>query len=311
MTNSPELPFVVVTVLNHNGWQDAAECVRSVLASTYWNFKVVIVDNGSTDDSMERLSRLADGRSVELVQTGANLGSVGGTTYAIQSALERGADFIFALSNDLVVSADAIDTLVHSMGLDPRIGVIAPRIMYYDQPDELWSCGFLMNHWLARGTDLVNRIKRASPGVEVLDVDMLIGGVMFLRRALVEQIGTVDDRYFFQTEEYEFFDRVRKAGWQVKVAMGTAVLHKVGRTIGTGSYDRWYYGTRNRLLYIKENLPPLQRITARSFFYGTRPIKFLQWLLKGRGDLIQATVEGWRDYRAARLGKRLSAEAVS
>jgi len=311
MTDSSEFPLVVVTVLNHNGWQDATECVRSVLTSTYPNIKVVLVDNGSTDDSVERLSRLADGRRVELVRTDANLGGVGGTTYAIRSALERSADFIFALSNDLVVSADAVDTLVRGMRSDPRIGVIAPRIMYYDQPEELWSCGFLMNHWLARGTDLVNRVKHASPDVEVLDVDMLIGGVMFLRRALVEQIGSVDDRYFFQNEEYEFFDRVRKAGWHVKVAMCTEVLHKVGRTIGTGSYDRWYYGTRNRLLYIKENLPLLQRITARSFFYGTRPIKFLQWLLKGRADLIQATLEGWRDYRAARLGKRLSTGAMN
>lgn len=306
MTNRIESPFVVATVLNYNGWKDAVECVNSLLSSSYANLKIVVIDNCSTDNSVDELSRLADGKRVELVKTDANLGSAGGTAFAIRHAMKNNADFIFALSNDLVVPADAIDALVNAMVSDHAIGVISPKIMYYDRPERIWSCGFLMNHWLARGTDLVNRVRRSGHNAEILDVDMLIGGVMFLRRALLEQVGFVDERYFFQNEEYEFFDRIRKGGWRVKVAMNTSVLHKVGQTIGTESYDRWYYGTRNRLLYIRESLPLLQRITAKSFFYGTRPIKFCQWLFKGKADLIRATFEGWWDYRRCKLGKRLS-----
>jgi len=311
MTNRIESPFVVATVLNYNGWTDAVECVNSLLSSSYANLKIAVIDNCSTDNSVDELSRLADGKRVELVKTDANLGSVGGTAFAIRHAMKNNADFIFALSNDLVVPADAIDALVNAMVSDNAIGVISPKIMYYDRPERIWSCGFLMNHWLARGIDLVNRVGRSPHNAEILDVDMLIGGVMFLRRALLEQVGFVDERYFFQNEEYEFFDRIRKGGWRVKVAMEPYVLHKIGQTIGVEHYDRWYYGTRNRLLYIKENLSLLQRITAKSFFYGTRPVKFAQWLLKGRADLVKATLDGWRDYRRLRLGKRLSTERVA
>lgn len=306
MTREHKQPFVMVTVLNYNGWKDAVECVNSLLSSSYANLKIVVIDNCSTDNSVDELAKLVDGNRVQLVQTDANLGGVGGTAFAARYALKSKADFIFALSNDLVVSADAIDALVNAMVSDNAIGVISPKIMYYDRPERIWSCGFLMNHWLARGTDLVNRVRRSGHNAEILDVDMLIGGVMFLRRALLEQVGFVDDRYFFQNEEYEYFDRIRKAGWRVKVAMNTSVLHKVGQTIGTESYDRWYYGTRNRLLYIRESLPLLQRITAKLFFYGTRPIKFCQWCLKGKANLIGASLEGWRDYRRCKLGKRLS-----
>lgn len=306
MTHEHKQPFVMATVLNYNGWEDAAECVRSLLSSSYANLKIVVIDNCSTDNSVNELTKLVDGNRVQLVQTDANLGSVGGTAFATRYALKSKADFIFALSNDLAVPPDTIEILVNAMLSDPGLGVLSPKIMYYRQPDRIWSCGFLMNHWLARGTDLVNRVRRSAHNAEILDVDMLIGGVMFLRRALLEQVGFVDERYFFQNEEYEYFDRIRKGGWRVKVAMNTSVLHKVGQTIGTESYDRWYYGTRNRLLYIRESLPLLQRITAKLFFYGTRPIKSCQWLFKGKADLIRATFEGWRDYRRCKLGKRLS-----
>ncbi len=311
MTNQVKPPLVIATVLNYNGWEDAAECVDSLLASSYANLKVVIIDNCSADNSVDELAKLADGNRVQLVQTDANLGSVGGTVFGARYALQNKADFIFALSNDLVVPPNTIEVLVNAMLSDPGLGVLSPKIMYYRRPDRIWSCGFLMNHWLARGTDLVNRVGRSRHNAEMLDVDMLVGAVMFLRRELVERIGFLDERYFFQNEEYDFFDRVTKGGWRVKVAMNTSVLHKVGQTIGTESYDRWYYGTRNRLLYIRESLPLLQRITANSFFYGTRPVKFAQWLLKGRADLVKATFDGWLDYRRLRLGKRLSTESVA
>src|SRR3990172_724806 len=306
MTNEVKSPFVIATVLNHNGWMDAAECVRSLLSSSYANIKRVVIENCSRDNSVNELTKLVGGNRVQLVQTGANLGSVGGTAFAARYALKSKADFIFALSNDLAVQPDTIEILVNAMLSDPGLGVLSPKIMYYRRPDRIWSCGFVMNHWLARGTDLVKRVERCPHNAEMLDVDMLVGAVMFLRRELVEQVGFLDERYFFQNEEYEFFDRIKKAGWRVKVAMNTSVLHKVGQTIGTESYDRWYYGTRNRLLYIRESLPLLQRITAKSFFYGTRPIKFCRWLFKGKPDLIRATFDGWRDYRRCKLGKRLS-----
>jgi len=311
MTEPGKHPLVVATVLNHNGWRDATECVESLLRSSYPNIKVVIVDNGSTDDSLERLFPLVNGDRIELVSTGRNLGSVGGTNVAIRHALKSRPEFVLTLSNDLVISPDLVETLVCTMLAEPQIGVMSTKIMYYDEPEQIWSCGMTMNHWLARGSELAATVRASQPDTRVLSVDLLIGCVMFFRRTLFDQVGLLDERYFYQNEEYDFFDRVRKAGWLVKVAMGPYVLHKIGRTIGTGSYDRWYYGTRNRLLYIRENLPLLQRIMARSFFYGTRAVKFVEWFVKGRADLVKATLEGWWDYRRHCFGKRLAGHAAS
>jgi GT2 family glycosyltransferase len=311
MTEDKKYHFVVVTVLNYNGWKDATECVQSLLLNKYPNFKIVIVDNSSTDESFSELSKFVEDKNVELIQTNTNLGSVGGTNFGMQYALKIGANFVFTLSNDLVVSPDVIENLIDNMLSNSKIGVMSTKIMYYEKPDHIWSCGEAMNHWFARGANLVRSKKKPHNYNQLLDVDMLIGCAMFFRRELLEQIGMLDERYFYQNEEYEFFDRVRKAGWLVKVAMGTSILHKIGQTIGKESYDRWYYGTRNRLLYIKENLPLVKRITSKILFYGTRPVKFFEWLLKGRLDLIKATFEGWWDYKRGRLGKRIKKEYVN
>jgi len=311
MTELGEHPLVVATVLNHNGWRDATECVQSLLKSRYPNLKVVVVDNGSTDDSLQRLFPLVDGDRIELVSTGRNLGSVGGTNVAIRHSLKSHPEFVLTLSNDLVISPDLVETLVRTMLTESRVGVMSARIMYHDEPEKIWSCGMTMNHWLARGSELAARVEASRFETQVLSVDLLIGCVMFFRRTLFDQVGLLDERYFYQNEEYDFFDRVRTAGWLVKVAMGPYVLHKIGRTIGTGSYERWYYGTRNRLLYIRENLPLLQRLIARSFFYTTRAVKFVEWFLRGRVDLVQATFEGWWDYRRCCFGKRPAGRIAS
>lgn len=129
---------------------------------------------------------------------------------------------------------------------------------------------------------------------------------MLVKRQAFEQLGLFDERYFFQNEDLEFSYRIKKAGWRIKVNMEARIWHKIGQTVGTESYDRWYYATRNRLLFIKENLSFVQRITSGLFFAITRPIKFAEWLIRGRPDLIMATFHGWRDYRLQRWGPRIS-----
>ncbi len=303
-------PLVVAAVLNHNGWRDAVECVRSLLANPYPNRRILVVDNGSTDDSVSELSRLVDGEQVLLAQTHRNLGSGGGTNFGIRRALEMGAEFILTLSNDLVAAPNLISVLVDTMFANPTIGAMAPKVMYYDEPEIIWSAGGRMNYWLGRAS-LAGSNARSDPrDTRVLDVDILIGCAMFLRRSMLEQVGLLDERYFYQNEEYEFFDRLRRRGWRVGVAMGTSALHKIGRTVGAESYARWYYATRNRLLFIGENLSPPQRLVAMLAFWATRPAKFMEWLLKGKPSLIRATVDGAADYYRRRLGQgRLEGQA--
>ncbi|HEV2172886.1 MAG TPA: glycosyltransferase, partial [Nitrospira sp.] len=147
----PETPLVVVTILNHRGVTDAWECTLSVLNSDYPNFRVIIIDNGSTDGSGDQLRDLACDPRVTTVRSEENRGCVGGTNLAIASALQMGAPYVLTLSNDIVVRRDVISRLVNIMETEPQTGVIQPCILVHDEPERIWSRGGTFSNWLARG----------------------------------------------------------------------------------------------------------------------------------------------------------------
>ncbi len=297
-------PRVWIVVLNHNGWQDARECVMSLRGQSAIDRRIIVVDNGSTDESVLRLAEIADGNQVVLLRSDVNRGIAGGNNIGVQYALDGGADFVLILSNDTIAAPDLVDRLLELAAADQRTGAVGAKILYSAAPDRIWFCGGRMNPWLARAPHVGANTLDGPFLPRDLQTDVLMACVMLVRREVFETLGLFDERYFFQNEDLEFSWRMRRAGWKIKVHMGTHVLHKIGRTIATESADRWYYATRNRLLFIEENLPWPQRLTSLVFLAATRPIMFARWLVRRRVDLIGASLEGWADYRRGRLGPR-------
>ncbi len=299
-------PLIFAVVLNYNGWQDATECVESLKKVTYSRLKILIVDNGSTDASGLELEKLV-GENIELLTTNKNLGIAGGNNIGIKYALKHDADFVLILSNDTTATPDLIEPLLEVIINDQKIAAVGPKILYYDDPSLIWFAGAKINPFLARAPIIgANQPDASLTGV--LDVDLLMGCCMMVRREAFEQVGFFDERFFFQNEDLEFSYRLKKADWTIKVSSDSRLYHKISRTITPESYDRWYYSTRNRLLFIQYNLNFLEQITATLFFVGTRPFKFFEWLLAGRVDLIQASLHGFKDFRNKRWGSLASAE---
>src|SRR6266568_5938037 len=119
-----------IIILNWHGWQCTIECVESCKKLSYLNFRILVVDNGSTDGSEAILrERFPD---VELLQTGANLGFAGGNNVGIRYALEQGAEYVWLLNNDTTVDADALSALVRMAEGDTKIGMAGSKILYHD-----------------------------------------------------------------------------------------------------------------------------------------------------------------------------------
>jgi GT2 family glycosyltransferase len=131
------LPRVDIIVLNWNGLRDTLHCLQSLKRADYPAFRVLVVDNGSSDASSTSIRQRFP--EVTLIENSENLGFTGGNNIGMRQALEEEADYVLLLNNDTEVAPDAVRLLVETAESDPRIGIAGPIIYYYDRPKMIWE----------------------------------------------------------------------------------------------------------------------------------------------------------------------------
>jgi GT2 family glycosyltransferase len=236
---------VDVVVLNWNGWQDALTCLSSLQKQDYANAHLLLVDNGSTDGSIEHIRAAMP--SVELLPTGANLGFGGGCNVGIRHALARGADYVWLINSDATVDAGALSALVRVAEAHPQVGAVGSILYEADQPEQvqLWGGG-TVNLWLGRSR---HRIAAGK-------LDFISGASMLLRRSALEEVGLFDQvNFFMYWEDTDIGFRLRKAGWQLAVANDSRVWHKQSASLGKRSPLLDEYFARSGARFLKRYAP--------------------------------------------------------
>ena len=244
------MPRVAIIVLNWNGLTDTLECLESLASLDYPAYEVVVVDNGSTDGSPDAIrERFTD---VTVVENGENLGFTGGNNVGLRRALEQGADYALLLNNDTEVAPDFVRLLVRAAEADAGIGVAGPTIYYYDQPETVWSAGGGID-WRRGKTWMVGLGTRdvGQSGESLREVDFVSGCALLVKRAVLDSVGLLDDRFFAYYEETEWCVRALRAGFRIVHVPGAKVWHKINPGGRTNSPMVHYYLTRNRLLFLK------------------------------------------------------------
>lgn len=259
--------LVFIIILNWNGIKDTLECLASVKGIGYQNFRIIVVDNGSTDGSPDAIRRCHS--DISLLETGRNLGYAEGNNVGIRHALKHGADFILLLNNDTVVDPDFLTKLMEATEQYPEFVVLGPKIYYYHEPDRIWCAGNKWTGWKT-GFKQVGDGDIDGPGYnEITETDYIIGCALFAKREVFERIGLLDPRFFLTYEETDWCYRARKAGYRCLVVPGAKIWHKVATSMGgAGSPLQEYFYTRNLLLWAERHLPgteywPLLREIAR------------------------------------------------
>lgn len=306
-------PPVAVVVLNWNGARDTVECLESLARLGYANTRVVVVDNGSTDDSVRTIRQQHPG--IELLETGRNLGYAGGNNAGLRHALDMGAQFVLILNNDTCVAADLLDRLVQAAQYHPEAGVLSARILYSERPHTVWFDG-------AKWDDASGRMRWPGKNADdsqlpdaVHASDYASGAAMLLRAETIREVGYLDEAFFLVWEEADWCFRARKSGWQCLVVPQARVWHKVGSSFGTeASPLRTYFSVRNQLLWAHRHasrrarlrvlLRSGRRLLPRLALAGDPRIHVVKRLLWGVMDLMRAAggKGARREYLAARRG---------
>ena len=213
-----EVPCVAIIVLNWNGWRDTLQCLQSLEQLNYPNYFVVVVDNGSTDDSVQRIRQAYP--EITLIETGKNLGFSGGNNVGIRYALEHGAEYVWLLNNDTVVDAHALTAMITLAESDAQIGAVGSVIYEMNTPEKIqvWGGG-KVHLWIG-----IERL--FTRPVSFKKIHYIAGASLLIRRAVVEHIGLLDEKFFMYWEDADYGFRIRKAGWKLVVASDSTIWHK-------------------------------------------------------------------------------------
>ncbi len=230
MTEMGNSAKVEVIILNWNGMEDTIECLNSLQKVKYDNFEITVVDNASTDDSVEIIA--AEFPSVKLIKNNMNLMYAGGNNVAIKEALNGDAVHILILNNDTILHEDFLEHLVKVFRSDEKVGIVAPKINYYSDRKLIWYAGGFVNFFT--GNIYHRGLRKQDDGKYDLsnEVDYATGCCMLIKRELFEKIGLLDEAYYIYTEDVDFSFKAQAAGYKVVFEPRSLIWHKVSSATG-------------------------------------------------------------------------------
>ncbi len=293
---------VAVVVLSWNGREDTLRCLRSLAEITYRPLDTVVVDNGSHDGSPDAVA--AAFPDVQLIRLDRNTGFSGGVDTGIRAGLERGADAVLLLNNDMVVETRFLEPLV--LALRPGVAAVCSQILYASEPARIWYAGASFRPRRGHHGRNIGHGRPPFPASKApYGVDCACGGAMLISRAAVAAVGLFDEGLFAYREDLDWSLRARQAGQQILVVPASVVRHTVsGSSGGASSPTSLYYDMRN-LVVVAERHAPLR-------FAGTwlRRLEALAAHLAQalrsprRLEAVRAVVAGFLDALRGRMGER-------
>lgn len=246
-------PEIWAVVLNWNRPLDTIDCVRSLLAQTYPACHILIVDNGSHDDSLALFGQLLPGTPV--LSLPANLGFAKAMNLGISEALRLGAQGVLLLNNDTVLHSKALEHMVQA--IDDKTGIVAPLILYSQDPDVIWAAGGRLR-WRLMDVYGVQRGKPASilaAAPERIECDFVPGAAMLIMRRALCEVGLLDERFFMYYEDLDYCVRLRTAGFSIYLARLALVWHKVAASSGgSDSPSERYWMARSSVQFFKKHV---------------------------------------------------------
>ena len=274
---------VCTIILNWNNWRHTTECLDSLVAATICPDTIIVCDNGSIDESLDRICdwikergkrvfQIADDKSIAfdfngykssfvLIKNTINLGYSGGNNQGISYALAaQQFDFIWILNNDTLVAQDCLEKLV-LCAKESEAGIIGSTIVYSSNPEKVQCAGGCRYSPI---TSIFHHVMGGKPLARVLEIqsqpeiDYIYGASLFIRTEVFEKCGLLNEEFFLFYEEMDFCRRARASGYRLFWCQESIVQHKVSQSVGSPECDDKekkikanYHENLSTLLYTK------------------------------------------------------------
>jgi hypothetical protein len=237
-----EVPMVSLVIVTSNNKRILTECLYSVNSVEYSNLEVIVVDNGSSDGTSSLISEKFP--RVRIIRSERNLGYAAGNNLGIRNA--RGS-YIILLNDDTMVEPQFITRLVEAMEIEPRAALGSCKIYGMKGKRLQYAGGFIGN----MGYPLMRGFGEEDKGQynNVTEVEWASGACMIIRRKLLDEIGYLDDSFYFYYEDTDLSFRARKAGYKV-IYIPTAVIRHQGAATTRRHWRYKVFGNRNHIKFL-------------------------------------------------------------
>ncbi len=241
---------VTVIIVNYNGKKYLKKCIESIQQQTYRNHSVLIVDNGSDDDSVNYLSRQYP--QIELIVCEENKGFAAGNNLGIMHAIRQGTEYVLLLNVDTVPEANMIERLIDKAD---ESTVTVPRIYSDKRMIKIWYAGGELDYVNGKS---YHCCEAGANGVKI--VGFACGCCVLIHKDIILRNGMFDEKYFLYFEDTDLSFRWMQSGVKIKYVPEAKMWHKIGASGGkNGMWIKSYYMARNRLYFVKKYQSSIQK----------------------------------------------------
>lgn len=246
--------------------------------------EVILVDNGSRDNYESEFRKHRD--DLKFIRSEKNLGFAGGNNLGIQVA---SGDFLFLVNNDTEFCPGLLEKLSEVLIAKPEIGMISPKILYFDEPDVIQYAGFTpMNYYTCRN-QCIGQFEKDLGQYDhlVQETGFAHGAAMMISRKALQATGLMAENFFLYYEEMDWCDHIRRAGFKIFINTNACIYHKESLSVGKNSALKEYFMNRNRILYIRKNAGSVQRMFFYVYFLTfVTPRNMIKYLKEGNKNYL-------------------------
>ncbi len=272
---------VSIIIVNWNGIFHLRKCLPGLNKINYPNFEIIVVDNASTDGSIEYIKK--NYPKIKIIVNKKNLGFAGGNNVGYKKTT---GDYILFLNNDTTVTNNFVTKLVNKIGEDSRYAGVQAKILSMDNNNRLDSVGaFLTNTGFLYHYGYYQLNKKSYDKIKLLYTAK--GACMLFRRAVIESVGLFDGDFFAYFEETDFCHRVWLAGYTIGYAPEAIIYHKIGGTSNNmNNAFIQFHSFKNRINSYIKNLGPIELIKILPLHLLLCEIAAIIFIIRNRFDLF-------------------------
>ena len=238
---------LAIVICNWNKKDDVIKCLDSVALATSSETDVIVVDNASTDGSVEALEAY-DKHPFRLIKNNKNLGSSGGFNTGLQESLHEKYKYVHLLDNDVIVNKDTFYNAYELLENEPDIGAVGSKLYQFDEPKYLQEMGAFVDWEKCQINPQYAGVRDSSSILNLVECDYVPACSVMIRTGLVRKIGLLDESFFLYWDDIEWFHRLRQTGFKVVCYGKSKAWHKMGVKVKKNTAGTYYF-QRNRIRF--------------------------------------------------------------